>query len=423
MSKICTTCEILKLSLEECSSVLEGNTFILKVSAGYWPVPTTSGFMNPTALIACESCQPFYCTMAFDDSLLQWVVNCSYCAVDPNEEQSDSEGKQCAINDFDCRCCSGYTNRACSQCITPGYYSHGEKCVQCADEWYSQIWMSIVSFVIVAVLIIVALLIRNNLLALSLEVMVVVVLFFLGIGSTWFLIVMLLVLTVLFFTNSDIQEGVLKCLIFFVQTSSLVTANLYDWGSIYAKDSFLVNRNGLECLFPWYNMVIRFWMLMVLPICIVLLCIIVYYIGNIILSTRQQLHQNDLNDSDSMEQIHSDESVPQTSQLIDDEAHSSHNWIYRCFSFCLFLWYIIYYEIAASVCNFTLFHSEARVTKNQSLLFFFLYLQNRFLTTFVVFLSLMMIVVQHCTWKQLLGLNVHWTRPDPYIVCNCLFLQ
>ena len=388
---IAEACEKLNLPAQVCSSVVEGNSFILNIQAGFWPVPSSAGFINPTELIGCETCQPFFCTMTFDDdNYAQWAVNCSFCAVSNEEQGEGGEGEEngCMFNNVDCRCCEGYTNRGCSQCITPGYYSHGEKCVACSDEWYSQFWMSIISFILVVGLIIVAVWVRKNLLALCLELIIVVALFLLGIGSGWVLIVMLMVLTVLFFTNSDIQDGVLKCLIFFVETCSLVTANLFDWGSIYGQETFLItHRNGLECMIPWYNKVVGFWLFMTFPIGIAVMCVVVYFVGKIIISWRQahpdqhqqkQQQQNAQDeeehdgidgqkdsDSDAEENFYfMDQFIGQFSSIDDEEeekrkrkerdSNVSQDWVYRCISICLFLWYIIYYEIAASVCNLLL---------------------------------------------------------------------
>ena len=227
--------------------------------------------------------------------------------------------------------------------------------------------MSIISFVLVAGLVIVALLIRNNLLALCMEVLIVVVLFIFGIGSTWFLVVMLLVLAVLFFTNSDVPEGVLKCLIFFVQTCSLVLANLFDWGFNSMFDSFVIQRNGLECLIPWYNVVVRFWLLMSLPVGIVLLCIVIYHLGrclNYHLKHSPSLDTTVENENDSSEKSllsiknESDRDSAPFYQYHDEKKREfqrhltttfQYHWLHRCFSICLFLWYIVYYEISASV--------------------------------------------------------------------------
>ena len=194
--------------------------------------------------------------------------------------------------------------------------------------------MIFLDLILVAGLVVVAVYLRNNLIALCIELLVVVGLFLMGIGTVWYLFVMVLVLLVLFITSSDIREGILKSLIFYVQTCGLLLSGLYSWGSIDFDVAITVlRRNGLECYIP-YNTVTRFWLIMCLPVIIALACTVILFVGRYRIKRKKE----------AVDQLHDHEQ--------DGHSHfiqPSAKWTLQCVRICLFLWYILYFEIAAAV--------------------------------------------------------------------------
>ena len=329
-------CKEMNLSEVECSEIILGEISILEVPQGFWPVPTANEFMNPTSLIACEKCQPFICELQWfeemaTDSEYDWSVNCSRTYIVENSEE-------CPYNEIDGRCCLGYTNRICSQCVS-GFYAKGEECEECSSEWYSSFWMAPVDLFVFGIAIAIALYFRNNLIALCAEIFVLVLLYLLGVGTLFFLLSMCLVFSVLFITNADIREGILKSFIFYIQTCSLLLTSLFGWDtSNISGDIDFISRNGLECYFDWYNSIVGFWFMMALPLLILFMCLIIWKVGNKIHKTIHSLPK-----SRSRSKINSD---------LDHDHHKItpvEKWDCLWVKICLFLWYVIYYEISARV--------------------------------------------------------------------------
>ena len=340
----CNPCEEYGLTDAQCQLVLEGSSSVFKISQGFWPVPSANDFVNPTGLIECENCQAFYCSIAWSADPISpgWNVNCNHTTPDTTpegeaageEEEGDAEEdaeEECEYNEIEPCCCLGYAGRKCSKCAE-GYYQEREVCFECSDEWYDSFNMIFLDLLLIAVLVVIAILVRNNLIALCIELFVVIALYLIGIGTIWYLFLMILILLVLFVTSSNIREGILKSLIFYVQTCSLLLSGLFTWGSIDLDIAIkFLQRNGLECYIN-YSAVTRFWVIMSLPVIIALVCLFMLFLGKLRLAKRSK------KDVQHLEGEH----------FIDPSTKLT----LQCIKICLFLWYILYYEIAASVSVF-----------------------------------------------------------------------
>ena len=347
-------CREYHLTDGECSDLIRGDLSLLEVPKGFWLIPTENQFLNPTSLIQCEQCQAFICILKWlgnDTSLAtdyDWDVNCTIIVAN-SEEPSEEGSDECPFNPIDERCCLGYSNRLCSECVS-GYYAKEEECKECSTEWYSSFWMIIVEIIVFIIVLLFALLFRKNLIALCAEIVVVVFLYLLGVGTLWFVLVLILIFSVIFLTNSDVREGILKSFIFYIQTCGLLLSSLFDWDStVLSRNIDAISRNGVECYFGWFNNIVGFWFMMLLPIGILFFCWAIWLVG-------YKFHQSvsTLPKSPSQKKIktgdrNSREINSNHEHEHDHKISSAKKWDCMWVKICLFLWYVIYYEVSARV--------------------------------------------------------------------------
>ena len=261
---------------------------ILTVNEGYWPVPTTNNFINPTDLIECERCLPFFCINAYysnSESESNWNIDCSYAIISEEGEgktEGEAEGEPAKEVKYtnQTRCFEGYTDRMCSKCEF-NYFPKGEEilCIECRDSDWTILYI-LFDILITVILIGLAVKFRNSLLGLCIEVVASFTLFLFGLESLWNFFVISAVFLVLFFMNSHVNHGILKSFIFYFQTSALVVRPLFGWElPEFAESTFA--RNGLACYFPDLYPVIKFFMIMFMPIVIMCLVVLMYFLGMI----------------------------------------------------------------------------------------------------------------------------------------------
>ena len=359
---------------------------LMKVSRGYWPVPTSNNFTNPTELIPCENCLPFWCTNSFycvSDSLLDcyWEVDCSYTTPGNNEaegEQEKSENtteEECVPNVHNPRCCEGYTNRLCAKCDN-NYFPKGEElhCVKCSDADWTVVFI-FVDFAISLCLVLVALKFRHSLLSLCVELVVALTLFIFGLESFWNFLIISSVFLVLFFLNSHVNHGILKCFIFYYQTAALVVRPLFEW-ELPEFASSALTRNGLACYFPESFPIIKFFIIMAIPITTTFVMLAIYFIGKLYLVRKlksagsyvllgdQALNNNQPGDSLLDNQERNEIENNQMEEDLTTEADIDHeldvrdtlnekitHWPAKCIKIYVFLLFVMYNLISKMVKN------------------------------------------------------------------------
>ena len=396
--------------LEYFSSLNKSISSLLKINKGYWPVPTANNFTNPTELLVCEYCLPFWCVNSYfcASEDCHWEVDCSYTTPEANNEGSEGEsggdgaeeakastaeeGEECKQNANDPRCCEGYTNRLCEKCDID-YFPRGEEvqCVKCSDiDW--TIAFVLLDLCISGVLIIVALKFRHSLFGLCVELVAAFTLYLFGLESFWNFVVISSVFLVLFFLNSHVNHGILKCFIFYYQTSALVVRPLFEW-KLPEFGASALTRNGLACYFPDTFPFIKFYAIMLIPVITSLILFFIYIVGKVYFARKlkaagtynilgdQSLHESENNSllDDENEDEHSSASIIEpdraTEVEIEEELQTRESfqekldfWSAKCIKVLIFLLFLMYNLITKMV--FALFFIHHFFILN---LFLFLY--------------------------------------------------
>ena len=330
-------------------------TTLMKILSGYWPVPSSNNFINPTDLILCSNCREYLCKNQFSFENNNWYVDCSISHYNNDIIQLlNNSDSNCNINPNNYYCCEGYTGRLCSKCEN-SYFISREKCILCSDDDWQLIILPF-DLIIALVLIILAIKFRKHLLALCFEVTLTILLFIFGFENFWATFILLLVFSTLFLFNSKLRDGVLKCLIYFVQTCGLFLSSLFSWNSVQIPQLF--TRNSIECYFPDATIYINFWISMLMPIFIILLCYLLYMIG-LLTKFKKSSNLPPRNDislplivNDDPNEYDDDDDDNEKDRIRDIEIEPVDPkllWKYRCFKITLFLLYIIYNEVITEV--------------------------------------------------------------------------
>ena len=403
-SKMLHTLNSQSLEIESILATAPENlSTMLYVAKGNWPVPTNNGFINPTALISCENCLPFYC-LNFFSMEEGWKIDCSYtvCQLDfetsaegsggekGEETGQGEEAEKCEVNPNDCRCCEGYKDRLCSKCDENYYKSGEEQCTSCSSEWYSSPLMLIINIVLCLFLIGIALRFRSSLIGLCVEIGISFTLFLFGLESFWSFFAVALVFLSLFVLNTHIKHGILKCFIFYVQTCSLALNSLFHWDKafIHGFSFSILSRNGLECYFE-NSVIITFWIILSVPLITTALVFITYLLGKVYFNYKLKNKDYKLL-SGSVDDSASDNLIPASLDDIElssqygaenenpieeshGDYHKSHShkkrtlaekkelWGSYCIKILIFLLYVMYNFITATVRFFFLFFAKLKI--------------------------------------------------------------
>ena len=254
----------------------------LTINDGYYP----NSILNPNTLTLCpnqRACHSIVCDIYFDEVEIDWEIDCGCLG----QSQNDT-----------CFCFEGYENRLCSECA-PGYYSISDyHCALCTYNADISVLFFFINFIIIICLLAIGIF-KNNVIVLCVELIVVIILFLLGIGSLWFLIVMLLILFSMFLVNADIRENgevILKSIVFYIQSCGLILVGLFKWSSLSYMNYISIpalGGNGMGCYVDNYALIWKFWLAMLIPILLLfvyLFFVLIYLIRRKILLIRNGKH-------------------------------------------------------------------------------------------------------------------------------------
>ena len=219
----------------------------LVVNAGFWPLPS---MVQPESIAACpnkDACLAITCSVSPNATSLMWQVDCSdpMCSgTDPNQPPTQ-----------DCYCAPGYTDRLCSRCAcsaTECYYASEKEweCEKC--EPVGTVAYTITLALLLLSLVALYLLQQSSVILFLVEFVVVVIFVVFNLAEWWMFGMVLLLLVLYLVSNRSVPSGVVKTLLYYVQTANAIMphATWPSWLSLATDKLNFVNFDfsGLECL-------------------------------------------------------------------------------------------------------------------------------------------------------------------------------
>lgn len=245
-----------------CLSIAQSN-YIL--SAGYQFSPN---IFNATRILACPfvgACPSLNLTIEPDLVTYIWHFVC----------------ENCSTEDFTCT--DLYSDRLCAKCVCPKNgtncaYSTDGGCERCSKHMNGTV-LALAGLILFVALFILVTFHRHSLILLFAEAAVMTIFLLIGPEDRqWFLEIFLLTALIYFMLNRQTSSGLLKSLLFFLQTAPAIIPNSMWpenwWDLITTKlNAFNVHFWGIECASPklFSEPGGRYLFYMLLPVIVILL--------------------------------------------------------------------------------------------------------------------------------------------------------